>query len=273
MIYAISDIHGCMGTLEEVMTRVKLSGLNRLVFLGDYIDYGNQSGQVLQYIRELQQKYGVGKVIVLKGNHEAALLEWFKEFSRKRPTVSDALSYNSWLKTDSEQGYKTLRTLITDEQMKELSVKERTASFNEINMLAAKLLRDSCRDLIDWMRKMPLYYETENQIFVHAGVNEKAGDLWKTGTTTDTFLWKFPATKGKFIKPVIAGHIGVSQVAENSEFEDIYFDGGSHYYIDGPCVKAGKLLLLGFDEKTGKYYQVEKDVQKEVECYVQIPKL
>ncbi len=267
MIYAMSDIHGCMGALEEAMTGVKLSGLNRLVFLGDYIDYGDQSGQVLRYIRELQTKYGAGKVIVLKGNHEAAFLQWFKEFSGNKPVSFNVLRYNSWLKTDSEQGYKTLRTLITEEQMEELSAKERTASFDKINMLAAKLLRNSCKDMIDWMRKMPLHYETENQIFVHAGVDEEAGDLWKVGTSVNVFLGKFPATKGKFLKPIIAGHIGVSQVADDPEFEDIYYDGESHYYIDGSCVRTGNLLVFGYDERTGKYYLIDKNGTKEVRSY------
>lgn len=40
-------------------------------------------------------------------------------------------------------------------------------------------------------------------------------------------------------------------------YHDIYYDGESHYYIDGSVYKGGKLLLLAYDEKIGKYYQVE----------------
>ena len=67
MIYAISDIHGCIYELKQKMSWVKLSGENRIVFLGDYIDYGQYSFQVLQYLYELQKQYGSDKVIVLKG--------------------------------------------------------------------------------------------------------------------------------------------------------------------------------------------------------------
>ena len=50
MIYAMSDIHGCIEELQKQMDQVDLSGDNRIVFLGDYIDYGDSSYQVLQYL-------------------------------------------------------------------------------------------------------------------------------------------------------------------------------------------------------------------------------
>ena len=40
MIYAMSDIHGCLRELKDKMTQVDLQGDNRLIFLGDYMDYG-----------------------------------------------------------------------------------------------------------------------------------------------------------------------------------------------------------------------------------------
>lgn len=40
MIYAMSDIHGCIEELKEKMMEVDLRGENRLIFLGDYLDYG-----------------------------------------------------------------------------------------------------------------------------------------------------------------------------------------------------------------------------------------
>ena len=58
MIYAMSDIHGCIENLQKQMEQVDLSEKNRVVFLGDYIDYGDSSCQVLRYIWDLQKKYG-----------------------------------------------------------------------------------------------------------------------------------------------------------------------------------------------------------------------
>ena len=81
MIYAMSYIHGCMEELKDKMDQVDLRGDNRMIFLGDYMDYGESSFQVLQYIWELQKQYGDEKIIVLKGNHEQMFLEWIKNYA------------------------------------------------------------------------------------------------------------------------------------------------------------------------------------------------
>ena len=47
MIYAMSDIHGCIDALGKKMENVNLEGDNRIIFLGDYIDYRKNSGIVL----------------------------------------------------------------------------------------------------------------------------------------------------------------------------------------------------------------------------------
>lgn len=114
MIYAMSDIHGCLNALREKLVHVDLSGDNKMIFLGDYIDYGPQSGQVLRFIYELQQKHGPKKVIVLKGNHEAMLLEWINEFDRKHIPIAETMAYDSWLRTDASQGYKAFSTFVSE---------------------------------------------------------------------------------------------------------------------------------------------------------------
>ena len=267
MIYAMSDIHGCLEQLKEKMTLVDLQGNNKLLFLGDYIDYGPQSGQVLRYIYELQKQYGNDKVIVLKGNHEAMLLEWINDFNKSVTKMMDELSYDTWLQTDAYQRFNTLRTLVTEEQLAEYLEYVKTASFAEQNAGAVKMILQTSGDLIQWMLSMDLFYQTEEQIFVHAGVDEEAEDYWEWGSGEEIFLWKFPAVTGKFIKTVIAGHIATASVAKEKSFHEIFHDGASHYYIDGTVYMQGKLLLLGYDEKKKKYYQIEKQGKSEVRKY------
>ena len=50
-------------------------------------------------------------------------------------------------------------------------------------------------------------------------------------------------------------------LANDRHFHDIFYDGESHYYIDGSVYKHGKLLLLGCDEKNNRYYQIENSKQ------------
>ena len=65
LIYSMSDIHGFLEAFQSALKKVDLSGENKIVFLGDYIDYGPQSREVLEIIMHLQKKYGANKVVVL----------------------------------------------------------------------------------------------------------------------------------------------------------------------------------------------------------------
>lgn len=62
VIYAMSDIHGCVKEFEAKLRLTDLGGNNRLILLGDYIDYGHQSGRVLQTINNLQHPSGQERV-------------------------------------------------------------------------------------------------------------------------------------------------------------------------------------------------------------------
>lgn len=81
---------------------------------------------------------------------------------------------------------------------------------------------------------MLLYYEIDSQIFVHASVDEDAGEYWMWGTSDDIFLGKLPTTKGKFYKTVNAGHVGTStwNLADDREYHDIFYDGECHYHLE-----------------------------------------
>lgn len=260
MIYAMSDIHGCIEEFQRLMKQVDLSGDNRIVFCGDYIDYGDGSYQVLKYIWDLQKKYGAEKVVVLKGNHEQMFLDWISDYRNPYPDgTEDYMTFNDWLRTDFESGADTIRTFISKQQMDFLNTISRTCSMETINREAVQMILSNYEKLILWIEQMPSYFETENQIFVHAGVDEEAGEYWMWGTVDRILLGKFPATKGKFYKTIVAGHVGTGtwSLANDRNYHDVFYDGESHYYIDGSVYKGGKLLLLAYDEENGKYYQVE----------------
>ena len=169
------------------------------------------------------------------------------------------MTFNDWLRTDFECGVNTIRTFISEHQMDFLKQISRTCSMETINREAVQMILSRHEKLIRWIRKMPSYYETKNQIYVHAGVDEEAGEDWKWGTPDSIFLGKFPATKGRFHKTIIAGHVGTGSggLAGDCNYHDVYFDGESHYYIDGSVYKGGKLLLLAYDENRNRYFRIE----------------
>lgn len=89
-VYAIGDIHGRRDLLDLLMTLIgtdsaPVDGAGRkgtrlarqFVFLGDYVDRGPASADVLNYLIELQQ--GPENTVFLRGNHEQAMLDFIAE--------------------------------------------------------------------------------------------------------------------------------------------------------------------------------------------------
>lgn len=67
-IFAVGDVHGCLDELEELLGMLRLSAIDRLVFLGDLINRGPASIEVVHYVRRLRNTR------CLLGNHELRLL-------------------------------------------------------------------------------------------------------------------------------------------------------------------------------------------------------
>ena len=113
------------------------------------------------------------------------------------------------------------------------------------------------RGLVKWMRDLPLFEETEWQIFVHAGIDEEAGDLWHVGTDEALLLGKHPATFGAFYKDIVAGHNGTYKISrmagESIGFNGALWDGLNHYFIDGSTERSGVIPILRFDTATRQY--------------------
>lgn len=68
---AITDIHGELAKLENLLSKLELRDDDVFVFMGDYIDRGPDSCGVVEKIIELGEIY---KCIYLIGSHEYALL-------------------------------------------------------------------------------------------------------------------------------------------------------------------------------------------------------
>ena len=102
---------------------------------------------------------------------------------------------------------------------------------------------------------LPRYYVEGNTIFVHAGIDEEAGGMWELGTAEEIFTSKYPAETGKIEginMKVVAGHIGTAVISGDKSFHDIYFDGESHYYIDGTVLESGVIPVLMVDTEDDK---------------------
>ena len=258
-IYCMSDIHGfdqpfCQRMSQLGKFHTVFTGEDTLVLLGDYIDGGPRSKPLLTLISDLQQCYGE-HCIVLRGNHEEDFLAWLDAYAGPGAGQRDEYGlfpYHPWLDTDTD--FQTFRSFVTEKQWAHFQKVLPTLSEDSLNTLAAQMVMESNAELIAWLRGLPYYYETERQIFVHAGIDEESGDLWRYGTEERVFVGKHPATMGPFEKDIIAGHNGTHTLMGDPDFHDILWDGENHYFCDGTAWKSGKLPVLVYDTDTGKYY-------------------
>lgn len=107
----IGDIHGCYHELKRLLRKLKDSGkynskTDKLIFLGDYIDRGDNSRLVVKTIRKMQKKNK--NVIALMGNHEDMLINYVAKgnidwaYNGANKTLNSYTGFNSEFESDIE---------------------------------------------------------------------------------------------------------------------------------------------------------------------------
>jgi len=80
-VYAVGDIHGCLDLLIELQTLIERDaaaapeGHRTIVYLGDYVDRGPQSREVVDQLLKPLPGF---EAVFLRGNHEDFLLQFIK---------------------------------------------------------------------------------------------------------------------------------------------------------------------------------------------------
>ena len=65
--YAFGDIHGCYDEFNSMLSEINYDyDEDTLVFVGDYIDRGRQSYEMIQWLLKHQNN----NIITIRGNHE-----------------------------------------------------------------------------------------------------------------------------------------------------------------------------------------------------------
>lgn len=167
-LFAIGDIHGCYTPFHELVVKIiDLKKTDRLILLGDYIDRGEQSKEVIDFIIDLRKKgFDVTPLI---GNHESMLLE----------SYSDPGMLYLWFMNSGEATLKSFG--IQD-------IKEMESRY------------------INFFSTLKFFESSGNFLFVHAGFNDYASDpfsdkhymIWES-----RFIYENPVLLGKTI---IHGH-------------------------------------------------------------------
>jgi serine/threonine protein phosphatase 1 len=91
LVYAVGDVHGRYDLLLDLLGRIDADQAARsagrtpiLVMLGDYVDRGPQSAQVLETLSWLRRRAPF-EVVALNGNHEQGMLQFLEAPDRGAP--------------------------------------------------------------------------------------------------------------------------------------------------------------------------------------------
>lgn len=142
----VGDIHGRADLLDGLLAELHDKyPLARRVFVGDYVDRGPDSRQVIERLRGLQD------AICLTGNHEEMLLEFIDG-----PTEGAT----RWLRNG---GRATLASygITLDKDAPEAAIFDASRAF-------AKALDDGTAD---WLRGLPRFWQSGTVFVIHAGPN------------------------------------------------------------------------------------------------------
>jgi len=80
-VYAVGDIHGCLDLLDDLLAQIARDDAERgpaetlLIFLGDLVDRGPKSAQVVERLIEVAADRAPGTTRFLLGNHEEVFLQ------------------------------------------------------------------------------------------------------------------------------------------------------------------------------------------------------
>lgn len=224
--YAIGDVHGCAEQMQAALSRVdddiETNEIDdpALVFLGDYIDRGTRSNDVLEYLMQLSLS-DPDAVVCLMGNHERMLIDFLDKPLKAGPR---------WLKYG---GIQTLNSYGIDGLTPDASTEQ---------------LYEACEELWDalpegteqWLRHLPLRWSSGNLHCVHAAldpqhtISQQSQDVMLWGC--DTFF-KNPREDGNW---VIHGHTVVEK--------PIW--GNSRVSLDTGCYYTGVLTAAAFTNNT-----------------------
>lgn len=188
--FVIGDVHGCALTFQHLLFKIiKLRQSDRVYLLGDLIDRGPRSKEVIDTILRLQSAgYHIRSI---KGNHEVMLID-------------SCLDRNSFLLWVENGGLATLQSFGVEDAC------EIPSTYR------------------DFLTALPYYILLDNFLLCHAGINCRAPDPF-ADTVSMLWGRDLPAIPDKIgNRRVICGHTvhSLEDIANSLKSDRIPLDAG-----------------------------------------------
>ncbi len=213
--YVVGDIHGCSGKLQTLLNNIDIDvaqnqfAAPHLVFVGDYVDRGEHSADVMTFVYELSAAYPE-QVACLMGNHEQMMLDFLDD------PIGPA---KRWLR---HGGLQTLRSFGV-----QLSTSGGQMAPGAMLDAAADLRAALGRSMLDWLRALPLMWNSNDLWVVHAGADPAVP---MEAQKDEVLIWgtdRFTASDRTDGQWVVVGHKSVPEaVAQDGR---IFIDTGAVY--------------------------------------------
>lgn len=206
-IFVVGDIHGCFDKLCALMDKIPLNFTrDQLIFIGDYIDRGPSSLEVVDYLIDLKKRWPA--TIFLKGNHEDMLEKYLDGSDRFTYLLNGGQrTLDAYLNLPNNPG--------------------------EYPVPPAHL---------EFFKSLHRYYQTDDYIFVHAGLRKKVP--LESQKTIDLF-WirdEFIYSEFDFGKRVIFGHTPFKEPLVHTN--KIGIDTGAVYGNRLTCVQLPEIIFF-----------------------------
>lgn len=152
-VYAIGDIHGRFDLFRKLMRQIEEDhasrgeALVRVIVLGDFIDRGPDSAALAKSLQTIAATSP--NFIVLKGNHEAAMVDGLD---------GDERAFQLWLENGGDAALASWG--VPDWMIA-------SQDFHELAFFARKVIPP---EVLDWMRNLEISHRCGDYFFVHAGV-------------------------------------------------------------------------------------------------------
>lgn len=220
--FVVGDVHGKIGFLTDLLTNWDETQ-QQLIFLGDVIDRGEDSKSCLELVRNLVAEKNA---LCLMGNHERMLLAWLREPEER---------YGHYQRNGGDTTINSLlgRPLHTP-----------------VDAVAdARRVLDRQGELIAFVKTCPYFVETEEYIFVHAGLDLTLDD-WRQTSNHDKVWLRTPFHEAKNTtgKTIVFGHTPVDRLLGcTGRTDQLWMSSDGKIGADGGAVYGGVLHGLVLD--------------------------
>lgn len=207
-VIVISDIHGELNLLKELLHKVNFKDDDYLIINGDLCEKGNDSIGVVNYVMDLV--VSKPNVYVVEGNCEVVV----EALVNENPALINYLC--------------TRKNTIFNEWLGKLNITVNEESdIREVkNILMSYFSKE-----IKWLTELPTAIETEDYIFVHAGLEDR--ENWRqTDRKNAIAMPEFFYKSHRADKYVIVGHWPVVNYSEEAPSNNPVIDKEEKNYCD-----------------------------------------